>query len=82
MLKLPTQLDLTMVDGLKRELLTAVPGETLEAGEVSRVTSPGLQVLAAARLRDPALTISNPSPALREAAAMLALNDVLGIADV
>jgi anti-anti-sigma regulatory factor len=73
-------LDLTAADSLKQELLTAlaISGEVaIDAGQVQRVSSPCLQVLAAAAQRNARVT--NASAAFRETAEALDLAAVLGL---
>ncbi len=76
-------MDLTAADVLKQELLAAFGrGETIEinAAEVSRVSSPCLQVLVAAVRRG--ATISQVSTAFGEVAGALDLTTALGLEDV
>jgi len=83
---LPAILDLTEVVALRNTLQAALSrGEGLEidASQVARVTSPCLQVLAAAvrgfaQAGGPSLRLTNPSPAFSETARVLDLDSVLG----
>ena len=87
MFTLPATLDLTTCPTLKTELLAALAlgeGVEIDASKVQRVTSPCFQVLVAAA-RDfaqaggPAMRLSQPSDALSQAAALLALSAELGL---
>ncbi|HWA89410.1 MAG TPA: STAS domain-containing protein [Rhizomicrobium sp.] len=85
MLKLPSILDLTVASALKLDLQTALArgeGLTVDGEEVRRVTSPCLQVLAAAarafaQTGGAGLRIRNASEALRETVAGLALGEAI-----
>lgn len=85
-LALPAQLDLTAAAGLQRllrETLDASDDLALDAGAVDVVTSPCLQVLAAAavgqRRRGRKLLVTVASPAFRRAVEELDLAGVLPI---
>jgi chemotaxis protein CheX len=87
-LSLPAQLDLTAAPGLHRllrETLESCDDLALDAGAVGVVTSPCLQVLAAAALgqrgRGHRLFVTSASPAFRRAVAELDLGGVLPIAE-
>ncbi len=78
-IKLAPILDLTTVEGLRNQLLDGfAQGDTVEidAAELQRVTSPGLQVLAAAVQRG--ASIADPPSILREIAQLLDLKAALG----
>ncbi len=71
-------LDLASASNLKQDLLEAFAGGdavAIEAGEVQRVSSPCLQILAAAVVRG--ASVSNPSAAFRDTAGALDLLTVL-----
>lgn len=86
-LALPAVLDLTVGAELKRNLESALVkgcGVDLDAGNVQRVSSPCLQVLAAAvasfrEAGGPMLRFGNVSAEFRETASTLGLDEVLGI---
>jgi anti-anti-sigma regulatory factor len=84
---LPAVADLTEAGPLKQRLeqaLTSGIGLTVDASAVQRISSPCLQVLVAgvtsfANAGGAALTISNPSKAVRETASVLGLMNALGL---
>lgn len=84
-LVLPAILDLTAAPGLKDQTLAALGlgmGLTLDAEAVTRLTTPCLQVLAAAaiaaaQMGGPGLTIENAPPAFAEIVAGLGLSEIL-----
>jgi chemotaxis protein CheX len=85
---LPAQLDLTAAPGLHRllrETLESSDDLALDAGAVGVVTSPCLQVLAAAALgqrgRGRRLLVTSASPAFRRAVEELDLGSVLPMAE-
>lgn len=86
-IELPAILDLTVAGDLKRELddaLTKGQGLEVDAAGVTRVTTPCLQVLAAAahtfvKSGGPAMRFGNISPKFGETVAVLGLDRVLGI---
>lgn len=65
------------------EALGAAEGVHIDAGDVQRVTTPGLQVLAAAARsfseKGLAFGYANPAPPLAEAAETLGLSRALGL---
>lgn len=70
-------LDLTAAADLKQALLEAGSGATIDASAVQRITSPCLQILAAAV--QGGARMAPASAALVETAAVLGLLGVLGI---
>jgi anti-anti-sigma regulatory factor len=87
LLTLPASLDLTAASWLKQNLEKALAegtGLDIDAGSVQRVTSPCLQVLAAAvksfqQVGGPAMRFSAVSPAMSEIASVLALEEALSL---
>ncbi|HEY8950117.1 MAG TPA: STAS domain-containing protein [Rhizomicrobium sp.] len=88
-LVLPALLDMTVAAELKRDLQSAYArgeGLDVDAGSVSRVTSPCLQILAAAaqdfaQAGGPGMAFTSLSPAFSETVAGLALSAPLGITE-
>ncbi len=84
---LPAELDLAAADSLCRALNAALAegGITAEGAQVERVSTPCLQVLAAAattaRMRRQPFRLTNPSDVLRSAIADLGLHQVLSFED-
>jgi anti-anti-sigma regulatory factor len=84
---LPAVADLTEAGALKQRLeqaLASGTGLTVDASAVQRISSPCLQVLVAGvtsftKAGGEALTISNPSEAVRETASVLGLMNALGL---
>ena len=71
-------LDLTLAAALKADLeLLPEPDRLVDAGQVSRITTPCLQVLLAARPR-----LTAVSPAFAEAAAILGIAGALQLPDI
>jgi anti-anti-sigma regulatory factor len=87
---LPAYLDHTVIHDLRAALLDCLSrGQDIDvnASEVSRLSTPAMQVLASAACahRDAssgAMQLIAPSPAFRDFAAMLALGDVFGLAEI
>ncbi len=83
-LRLPATVDLTTATALKQQLeqaLAAGSGVTLDGGDVVRVTSPGLQVLASAALSfrragGPGMIFDTMSDALSDTIEALALTSL------
>ena len=87
---LPATLDHSVAHGLKVALLECLSkGQDVEvnASEVSRLSTPAMQVLvsASSAAKDGssgAMHLTAPSQAFRDFAAMLALGDVLGLTEI
>jgi chemotaxis protein CheX len=81
-LKLPAILDLTQAQALRSDLIAALVGGNevaIDASDVQRVSSPCLQVLAAAAKGGAALRFDAMSDVFAGAVSCLALNGVLGL---
>ena len=89
LLVMPAVLDLTTADTLKQSLLNALacgPVVEIDAGAVQRITSPCLQVFAAAAKGLPeiggTMRFTNVPDIFRETADTLGLSELLGLAEV
>ena len=89
-LRLPCVADLTFAATLKSSLekaLVAGAGFSVDASEVRQITSPCLQVLAAAvkafnEAGGPSLAFSEPSSNFLETVSMLGLASALGVTEI